>query len=210
VLVVCVETTDTQIANLCTIVMKCRRRQFASHGRHGLQQVHLHTRAGWLIPVLPLLCSHHPSPPLVRVVFDSACLVDCPRCSTCNLFGMGVADGIYMWRKLGIDSGEMSRTLMEKCREKIAGGTEDVFKGRQGLSSRIRGCACVAACWISASAVPAPGELTKCSLLVLFYLHCIEGRSGLNPSMHNTQQGAPAQPVHAFNYGNSYESCKVP
>jgi hypothetical protein len=46
---------------------------------------------------------------------------------------MGVADGIYMWRKLGIDSGEMSRTLMQKCREKIAAGTEVVFKGELGI-----------------------------------------------------------------------------
>lgn len=45
---------------------------------------------------------------------------------------MGVADGIYMWRKLGIDSGEMSRALMRNCREKIAAGTEDVFKGGLG------------------------------------------------------------------------------
>uniref|UniRef100_A0A7S3VT51 Protein phosphatase n=1 Tax=Dunaliella tertiolecta TaxID=3047 RepID=A0A7S3VT51_DUNTE len=53
------------------------------------------------------------------------------KASSCNLFGMGVADGIYMWRKLGIDSGAMSRTLMQKCREKIASGTEDVFKVMQ-------------------------------------------------------------------------------
>lgn len=83
---------------------------------------------------------------------------------------MGVADGIYMWRKLGIDSGEMSRTLMKKCREKIASGTEDVFKGGQGLGDHDGRCTSFAAHWISASAVPL-GMFTKVLPAVSYCMH---------------------------------------
>jgi len=44
-----------------------------------------------------------------------------------TLFGMGVADGVYMWRDKGIDSGLMSQALMEKAMHMVEGGTEDVF-----------------------------------------------------------------------------------
>ncbi len=54
---------------------------------------------------------------LVRVVVRSK-----------GLFSMGVADGVYMWRELGIDSGLMSRRFMEACREQIQEGEEDVVK----------------------------------------------------------------------------------
>jgi protein phosphatase PTC7 len=42
---------------------------------------------------------------------------------------MGVADGVYMWKEQGIDSGTMARTLMETCQHMVAAGCEDVFKG---------------------------------------------------------------------------------
>lgn len=42
---------------------------------------------------------------------------------------MGVADGVYMWKELGIDSGTMARTLMETCQHMVAAGCEDVYKG---------------------------------------------------------------------------------
>lgn len=45
-----------------------------------------------------------------------------------NVFGMGVADGVYMWKELGIDSGTMARTLMETCQHMVAAGSEDVYK----------------------------------------------------------------------------------
>lgn len=45
-----------------------------------------------------------------------------------NVFGMGVADGVYMWKEQGIDSGTMARTLMETCQHMVAAGCEDVFK----------------------------------------------------------------------------------
>lgn len=41
---------------------------------------------------------------------------------------MGVADGVYMWKELGIDSGTMARTLMETCQHMVAAGCEDVYK----------------------------------------------------------------------------------
>jgi hypothetical protein len=45
-----------------------------------------------------------------------------------SVFGMGVADGVYMWKELGIDSGTMARTLMETCQHMVAAGCEDVYK----------------------------------------------------------------------------------
>ena len=53
-----------------------------------------------------------------------------PACS--GLFGMGVADGVYAWRAHDIDSGELSRALMEKCKQMIQDGTEDTFQGVGG------------------------------------------------------------------------------
>ncbi len=41
---------------------------------------------------------------------------------------MGVADGVYMWREQGIDSGLMSRSIMESCRQQVAAGEDDVVK----------------------------------------------------------------------------------
>jgi len=37
-------------------------------------------------------------------------------------FAMGVADGVYMWRSVGIDSGAMSRALMQHARAAVEGG----------------------------------------------------------------------------------------
>lgn len=45
-----------------------------------------------------------------------------------QLFGMGVADGVYGWRDVGIDSGVMSQTLMQRCMAMIQSGVEDVYK----------------------------------------------------------------------------------
>lgn len=51
---------------------------------------------------------------------------------------MGVADGVYMWKELGIDSGTMARTLMETCQHMVAAGCEDVYKGRTGCADHHR------------------------------------------------------------------------
>lgn len=45
-----------------------------------------------------------------------------------NVFGMGVSDGVYMWKELGIDSGRFSRTLMETAQHMVAAGIEDVVR----------------------------------------------------------------------------------
>eukprot|EP00882_Tetradesmus_deserticola_P021596 GHRQ01023378.1.p1 GENE.GHRQ01023378.1~~GHRQ01023378.1.p1 ORF type:complete len:312 (+),score=125.34 GHRQ01023378.1:366-1301(+) len=37
-----------------------------------------------------------------------------------GVFGMGVADGVYMWKEQGIDSGSLARTLMETCQHMVA------------------------------------------------------------------------------------------
>ena len=47
-----------------------------------------------------------------------------------NIFGMGVADGVYAWKEAGIDSGAMSRALMETAMHMVKAGYEDVFKSR--------------------------------------------------------------------------------
>ena len=49
---------------------------------------------------------------------------------------MGVADGVYMWKELGIDSGTMSRTLMETAMHLVQAGVEDVVQGKLGLVFR--------------------------------------------------------------------------
>lgn len=46
-----------------------------------------------------------------------------------NVFGMGVADGVYMWKTAGIDSGAFSRLLMETTSHMVAAGHEDVLSG---------------------------------------------------------------------------------
>lgn len=51
-----------------------------------------------------------------------------------GVYGMGVADGVYMWKELGIDSGAMSRDLMLTSQQMVAGGHEDVFKIMQQAS----------------------------------------------------------------------------
>lgn len=55
------------------------------------------------------------------------CLLVCCRN---GVFGMGVADGVYMWKELGIDSGTMSRTLMETAMHLVQAGVEDVVQGK--------------------------------------------------------------------------------
>jgi protein phosphatase PTC7 len=54
---------------------------------------------------------------------------------------MGVADGVYMWKELGIDSGTMARTLMETSLHMVAAGCEDVFKGIT-TAGRLGCCQC--------------------------------------------------------------------
>lgn len=46
-----------------------------------------------------------------------------------GLFGMGVADGVFMWQTQGIDSGVMAQMLMRKAMDMIQRGVEDVYKG---------------------------------------------------------------------------------
>jgi hypothetical protein len=59
-----------------------------------------------------------------------------------NVFGMGVADGVYMWKELGIDSGTMARTLMETCQHMVAAGCEDVYKSRYHPAGRCLQASC--------------------------------------------------------------------
>lgn len=66
---------------------------------------------------------------LLSILKASAALCFLMACS--KLFGMGVADGIYMWREMGIDAGRMSRELMSQCKSMIEADNVDVFKGTE-------------------------------------------------------------------------------
>ncbi len=41
-----------------------------------------------------------------------------------DLYAMGVADGVYMWRESGIDSGKFSRTLMRLSEQNVRSGIQ--------------------------------------------------------------------------------------
>jgi hypothetical protein len=45
-----------------------------------------------------------------------------------EVFGMGVADGVYMWKKHGVDSGVFSRTLMDTAHHLVEAGYSDVLR----------------------------------------------------------------------------------
>ncbi|KAI8470187.1 MAG: Serine/threonine protein phosphatase [Monoraphidium minutum] len=55
-----------------------------------------------------------------------------------NIFGMGVADGVYMWKEQGIDSGAMSRALMETSMHMVQAGCEDVLKVLQVAARHVQ------------------------------------------------------------------------
>lgn len=43
--------------------------------------------------------------------------------------GVGVADGVYMWKQQGIDSGMFSRSLMRYAKQAIKDGETNPVKG---------------------------------------------------------------------------------
>lgn len=45
-------------------------------------------------------------------------------------FALGVADGVYMWKQQGIDSGLFSRSLMTYARQAVLEGERDPVKGK--------------------------------------------------------------------------------
>jgi hypothetical protein len=71
---------------------------------------------------------------------------------------MGVADGVYMWKELGIDSGTMARTLMETCQHMVAAGCEDVYKSEWGLWG--------VGCLVVVGAACAQGAIAAAALVV--------------------------------------------
>ena len=46
-----------------------------------------------------------------------------------GVVGLGVADGVYMWKTQGIDAGLYSRTLMTAARSAVEGGNGDALAG---------------------------------------------------------------------------------
>eukprot|EP00889_Picochlorum_renovo_P001840 jgi/Picre1/28870/NNA_004266.t1 len=57
-----------------------------------------------------------------------------------GIWAVGVADGVYEWRQVGIDAGAFSRQLMEYCRQAIELGTMDVLRVLQFASKHLRRC----------------------------------------------------------------------
>ena len=47
------------------------------------------------------------------------------------MVGLGVADGVYMWKTKGIDAGLFSRTLMSAAHSEVEGGNGDALAGAQ-------------------------------------------------------------------------------
>jgi hypothetical protein len=52
-------------------------------------------------------------------------------------FGLGVSDGVYMWREHGIDSGVLSRALMDTARSMVEGGCSDVMRIAEACDEKI-------------------------------------------------------------------------
>lgn len=53
-------------------------------------------------------------------------------------FAVGVADGVFEWRHVGIDAGVFSRQLVEYCRQAIEMGTMDVLRVLQFASKHLK------------------------------------------------------------------------
>lgn len=53
-------------------------------------------------------------------------------------WALGVADGVYEWRHVGIDAGVFSRQLVEFCRQAVELGTMDVLKVLQFASKHLK------------------------------------------------------------------------
>ena len=45
------------------------------------------------------------------------------------MFGLGVADGVYMWRDQGIDAGALARKLTSTSQSAVDSGVVDVLAG---------------------------------------------------------------------------------
>lgn len=54
-----------------------------------------------------------------------------------GIYALGVADGVYEWRTVGVDAGEFSKALMEYCRQGIELGKTDVLRVLQFASRHV-------------------------------------------------------------------------
>lgn len=55
-----------------------------------------------------------------------------------GIFALGVADGVYEWRNMGIDAGLFSQQLVEFCRQAVELGTTDVLRVLQFAMKHVR------------------------------------------------------------------------
>ncbi|GFR39752.1 hypothetical protein Agub_g236 [Astrephomene gubernaculifera] len=70
-----------------------------------------------------------------------------------GVFALGVADGVFMWRESGIDSGVFSRALMKLSEQSVQAGSADVVKVMQDAAA-------------GAAASGVKGSSTACIVLV--------------------------------------------
>ena len=59
-------------------------------------------------------------------------------CGRGGVVGLGVADGVYMWKMQGIDAGLFSRTLMATARREVERGSADALAGAGRWSQRLQ------------------------------------------------------------------------
>ena len=56
-----------------------------------------------------------------------------------GISGLGVADGVYMWKEQGIDSGRFSKALMASALDAMRQGAHDVLTGGRFHLTRTAG-----------------------------------------------------------------------
>jgi len=62
----------------------------------------------------------------------------CAEPNTNNVIGLGVSDGVYMWRLQGIDAGEFSKQLMETAAAEVNAGAKSARKVLQAAAGAVR------------------------------------------------------------------------
>lgn len=87
-----------------------------------------------------------------------------------DMFGLGVADGVYMWREHGIDAGVFARTLMDTAQHLVEAGYSDVVRIAEICQRKVP----------NPPSPPSPTHLlSSLTRLACFLLHVIHDRGVL-------------------------------
>lgn len=65
------------------------------------------------------------------------------QCRRTGMFGLGVADGVYMWRDQGIDAGALARKLLSASQTAVDGGAVDVLSVLQTAAGKAEEDGCL-------------------------------------------------------------------